>query len=53
MIFAVEMPTNVITSHSQFQLNRAKRFKDMSLQKLAEFLHFFYFHQGVKVVVKQ
>jgi len=41
LIFAVEMPANVIISHSKFQLNRAKCFRDMNLRKLAEFLRFF------------
>jgi len=48
MIFAVEMLPNVITSHYKFQLNHAKRFQDMNLQKLAEFIFF----QGVKIVIK-
>jgi len=31
------MLANVITSHSKFQLNCSKRFRDMNLQKLAKF----------------
>jgi len=34
---------NVITSHFKFQLNHARRFRDMNLQKLAEYLRFFFF----------
>jgi len=53
---AVEMPAKIITSHSKFQLNRARRFRDMNLQNLAEFVHFFRllasFCQGVKVFIK-
>jgi len=54
IFFAVEMPANIITSHSKFQLNRAKCFQDMKPSKLAEFLRFSRFSlcQGVKVVVK-
>jgi len=48
MIFAVEMPANVITSHSKFQLNHAKCFRDINLRKLAEFLHFFFFSSNNK-----
>jgi len=43
LIFALEMPANVITSHSKFQLNHIKCFRDMSLQKFAEFFIFFFF----------
>jgi len=35
MIFVMEMPANISTSHSEFQLNRTKHFWDMNLQKLA------------------
>jgi len=55
MILVLEMPANVITSHFKFQLNHARRFRDMNLQKLAEFLHFFFpssFRKGVKVGIK-
>jgi len=37
LIFVVEMPANVITSHSKFQLNHTKCFRDMNLWRLAEF----------------
>jgi len=49
------MLANVITSHFKFQLNHARRFRDITLQKLAEFpgfLFLFYFRQGVKVAIK-
>jgi len=61
LIFAVEMPANIITSHSKFQLNHAKCFQDINLP---EFLHFFScrlsiflfcfssFHQTTKIVIK-
>jgi len=55
MILALEMPANVITSYFKFQLNHARRFRDMNLQKLAEFLGFFFlssFRKGVKVAIK-
>jgi len=43
--------------HLKFQLNHARRFQDMNLQKLAEFLHFFFFFsssfsKGVEVAIK-
>jgi len=41
LIFAVQRPVNVITSHSKFQLNRIKYFQDMNLRNMAEFLCFF------------
>jgi len=34
-IFAVEMPSNVSTSHTKFKINRDRRFRDMNFQKLA------------------
>jgi len=37
------MPANVITSHSKFQLNHAKFFRDMNLRKLASFFFLFFF----------
>jgi len=53
MILALEMPANIITSHFKFQLNHARRFQDMNLQKLAEFISFFSsFRKGVKVAIK-
>jgi len=57
MILALEMPANVITSHFKFQLNHARRFRDLNLQKLAKFLGFFFFFFfssfRVKVAIKQ
>jgi len=41
--------------HLTFQLNHARHFRDMNLQKLAEFLCFFLLHsfrKGVKVAIK-
>ena len=35
MIFAVEMPSTVSTTHSKFQLSRPRCFWDMNFQKLA------------------
>jgi len=60
MILALEMLANVITSHFKFQLNHTRRFRDMNLQKLAEFRSFFLlrffpfssFRKGVKVAIK-
>jgi len=47
------MPANIITSHFKFQLNHAKSFQDMNLQKLTEFLRLFSsFRKGVKVAIK-
>ena len=40
----IEMPSNVGTPHSEFQINHAKHFRDMNFQNLAynsEFLLFF------------
>jgi len=43
MIFTVEMPANVITLICKFELNRARCFQDMNLQKLADFFLFSFF----------
>ena len=43
MIFAAEMPSTISTPHSKFQLNCARRFRDINFQKLAWFLRFFLF----------
>ena len=52
MIFAMEMPSAVSTLHSKFQLNCARRFRNINLQKLAQFSHFFsFFCKGVKVTI--
>jgi len=50
-IFAVETPANVTTSPSNFQLNCARRFRDMNLLGFLIFLVVFSFCQGVKVVI--
>jgi len=41
MIFGVEMPANFITSHSKFQLNHAKRFQDVKVDRVSFFFLFF------------
>ena len=40
-IFAVDTSTNVSTPHTKFQQNDFKHFRDMRLQKLAQFLQLF------------
>ena len=41
--FSVDMPSNCSTPHSKFERNRFPRSRDMQLQKLAQFLFFFFF----------
>jgi len=50
IIFIVEMQANLTTLRFKFQLNRAKCFRYIKLQKLAEFLCFFSSFR--KVVIK-
>ena len=42
-MFAVDMPSNFSTPHSKFEQNRFTRSRDIRLQKLAQFLRFFFF----------
>ena len=39
----MDMPPNCSTPHSKFERNRFARSRDMRLQKLAQFLRFFFF----------
>jgi len=54
-VFAVQMPASVSTSHSKFQLNRARRFRDISFQNWLSFFVFFFpcfFCLRIKVTIK-